>query len=93
MWRSAARGFLPKLADISCRKPWAVIALPVLLVSASLIFSIERFHLTADSVALITAKVPWRLNERRIEEALPGNTDAIMIVIDGAAHELAEQTA
>jgi hopanoid biosynthesis associated RND transporter like protein HpnN len=93
MWRNAAYGFFPKLADISCRKPWAVVVLSVLLVIGSLLFSIARFDLTADSDALISAKVPWRLNEQRMEEAFPGNTDAILVVIDGATPELAEHAA
>jgi len=90
---TAAYGLFPKLTALSCRKPSIVVALSILLVIASLLFSISRFDLTADSDALISAKVPWRLNEQRMEDAFPGNTDAILVVIDGATPELAEHAA
>ena len=91
--RNIAYGVFPRLADISCRKPWAVVILSVAIVIGALLFSTAKFDLTADSDALISAKVPWRVNEQRMEQAFPGNTDAILVVIDGATPELAEHAA
>jgi len=93
MLQQVALGLFPKLADISCRKPWAVVALSALIVIGALLFSHAKFDLTADSDALISAKVPWRLNEQRMQDAFPGNTDAILVVVDGATPELAEYAA
>jgi len=77
MWQRAARGFFPKLAAMSCDRPWSVVMLSVLLVIASLLFPIANFDMTADSDALISPKVPWQLNEQRVDEAFPSNSDAI----------------
>ena len=93
MWRSALNGFFPRLAAISCQRPWYVVALSALIVIGSLLFSIANFDMTADSDALISPHVRWRLNEQRIDDAFPSRSDAILIVVDGATPELAEHAA
>ncbi len=93
MWGSALNGFFPWLAAISCRRPWQVVALSTILVIGSLLFSVAHFDMTADSDALISPHVAWRLNEQRLDQAFPSNSDAILVVVDGATPELAEHAA
>jgi hopanoid biosynthesis associated RND transporter like protein HpnN len=93
MWQSAANGFFPRLAAMSCKYPWHVVTLSALLVMGALLFSITHFDMTADSDVLISAQVPWRQNEQRMEKAFPRNSDAILVVVDGATPELADHAA
>ena len=82
---------IPRLVDVSVRRPWAVLGLCGLLALIALAVAVGRFAMTTDTGALISADVPWRQQERAMETAFPQLRDNLLIVIDGATPELAEQ--
>lgn len=77
----------------SGRRPLLTITLALLLAAVSLLVVVDRFAMTTDTAELISPKVPWRVEERAMETAFPQLRDVMLIVIDGATPELAEQGA
>ncbi len=84
---------LARLVALACRRPWAVLGAALLLTIASLVFAGQHFTMTTDATALISPKVDWRVNERRMDAAFPQNGDTLLVVIDGATPEIAEASA
>ncbi|WBO23005.1 MMPL family transporter [Sphingomonas abietis] len=84
---------LARLVALACRRPWATLALGLLLTVAALLFTADRIAITTDATALISPDVPWRLNERKMDAAFPQNGDSVLVVIDGATPEIAERSA
>ena len=70
-----------------------VLLLGLTLVAGALLVTAQRFAMTTDSSALISADVDWRLNEHKMDAAFPQYGDAILAVIDGDTPELAEDAA
>ncbi|MBA2934774.1 MMPL family transporter [Sphingomonas sp. CGMCC 1.13654] len=81
---------LARLVAFACRRPWAVLGIALLLTVAAGIFVSQRFAMTTDATQLISPKVDWRLNERRMDAAFPQNGDTLLVVVDGATPEIAE---
>ena len=59
----------------------------------ALAFAATRFAMTTDTTALVSPDEPWRVAERRMDAAFPGNGDVIVVVIDGRTAELAQAAA
>ncbi len=76
---------------LACRRPLATLLIAAALTLLALGFVARDFRMSSDASALISADVPWRAAERRMDGAFPGNGDAILVVVDGATAELAEQ--
>ena len=53
----------------------------------------DNFAMNTDSSQLITAKVGWRMRQAQFDAAFPGQTNIILVVIDGKTPELAEAAA
>jgi len=81
---------LARLVAFACRRPWAVLGLALLLTLTAGLFASQRFAMTTDATQLISPKVDWRLNERKMDAAFPQNGDSVLVVIDGATPEIAE---
>ena len=84
---------LDGLVAFACRRPWPTILLALLLAVGAGVYAAGHIQMSSDTSALISADVPWRAAERRMDSAFPGNGDAILVVVDGATPELAEQGA
>jgi hopanoid biosynthesis associated RND transporter like protein HpnN len=65
----------------------------VVLAALSLLVVANRFAMTTDTAELISPKVPWRQQERTMEAAFPQLRDVMIVVVDGATPELAEEGA
>jgi len=89
MQRSPVAG----LVAASVRRPWLTIVGAVILAALALVVVADRFAMTTDTAALISPDVDWRRQERAMEAAFPQLTDAMLIMIDGATPELAEDGA
>ncbi|MCW6537687.1 MMPL family transporter [Sphingomonas lycopersici] len=89
MQRSPVAG----LVAASVRRPWLTIVGAVILAALALVVVADRFAMTTDTAALISPDVDWRRQERAMEAAFPQLTDAMLIMVDGATPELAEDGA
>ena len=78
---------------LAARHPWATLALALALVLAALTYAVGAFDMSTDTGALISSKTAWRLDESAVEGRFPQQKDAILVVIDGATPELAEDAA
>lgn len=81
------------LVIASIRRPWVTIALGLIVTVLALAIAADRLAMTTDTAALISPKVGWRQQERRMETAFPQLRDNMLIVVDGETPELAEDAA
>lgn len=84
---------LGRVVAIACARPIGVLLVSLALMVAAIAFAAGRFAMTTDAVQLISPDVPWRLAERRMDAAFPGNGDTILVVVDARTPELAEAAA
>ena len=87
------RSVVSAMVVASGRRPWLTIAGALLLAILSLLVVGDRFAMTTDTAELISPDVPWRKQERAMETAFPQLRDVMLVVIDGATPELAEDSA
>jgi uncharacterized protein len=84
---------LARLVALACRRPWTVVMVALALTLAAIAFAASHFAMTTDASALISPRVDWRQNEKRMDAAFPQNGDSVLVVVDGETPELAEQAA
>ncbi|WP_156679935.1 MMPL family transporter [Sphingomonas profundi] len=84
---------VPACVAAGIRRPWWTVALCGLIACAALAIAIGRFAMTTDTAALISPDVEWRRQERAMETAFPQLRDAMLVIVDGATPELAEDGA
>ena len=73
------------------RRPAVVIAAAALLCAGGAFYVYAHFAIDTDSARLIAEAVPWRQRELAFAAAFPRRADLIVVVVDGATPELAEQ--
>ena len=78
---------------LAARHPLATLLLAAVLVAGALFYTVGAFDMSTDTGALISAKTDWRLDESAVEDRFPQQKDAILVVVDGATPELAEDAA
>ena len=81
------------LVGLSCRAPALILAVAAALCVAAVAYVAANFAMTTDTAQLISPTVAWRQHEAAVDAAFPQTTDRIVVVIDGATPELAEQAA
>lgn len=84
---------LARMVDAAARRPAAMVAACAGLLALALVFVAHSFAMTTDTGQLISATTPWRQDGAAIEAAFPHLKDSILVVIDGATPELAEDGA
>jgi len=77
----------------SVRRPRLTLLAALLLAMLALIVVADRFAMTTDTAELISPDVDWRRQERVMEAAFPQLSDVVLIIVDGATPELAEEGA
>lgn len=77
----------------STRHPWIVLLLSLGLTFAALLFTAKNFAMTADPGQLISPKLDWRQRELAFDSAFSQLTDLILVVVDGATPEIADDAA
>jgi hopanoid biosynthesis associated RND transporter like protein HpnN len=77
----------------SNRHPWATLGVVLVLCMLAGWYISGHFKMTSDTTQLFSPTVDWRQNEIALTKAFPQNSDNIIVVIDGATPELAEQAA
>ena len=87
------RSPIPRIVAASIARSWLTLGLALLLTLVAVGIASARFEMTTDTSALISPNVAWRQQERAMEAAFPQLTDSMLVVIDGATPELAEDAA
>jgi len=77
----------------SVRRPWLTVVLVLVLAALALSVVVDRFAMTTDTAELISPNVEWRQRERAMEQAFPQLRDVMLVMVDGATPELAEDGA
>ncbi|MEO5866348.1 MAG: MMPL family transporter [Sphingomonas sp.] len=84
---------MPNAVAASVRRPVLTLTASLLLAAIALLFTAGHFAMTTDTAELISPNVAWRQHERAMDDAFPQLRDAMLVVVDGATPELAEQAA
>ncbi len=71
----------------------ATVCVGVALAVLAALFVVTHFSLNSDTDQLISWKLPWRQREAAFDRAFHPEGDQIVVVVDGATPELAEQAA
>jgi hopanoid biosynthesis associated RND transporter like protein HpnN len=84
---------IQRLVALCCRHVLLTIGLCLVLTAGAAITVANNFAMNTDSSQLIDAKVAWRMRQARFDAAFPGQSNLILVVIDGKTPELAEAAA
>ncbi len=82
-----------RIVAASLRRAWLTLLIALVLGVAALVTVSRRFDMTTDTAALISTNVDWRKHEIAMETAFPQLRDEMVIVVDAATPELAEDGA
>lgn len=81
------------LVDVSRRKAFSVVLLALLLALLSGWYAVSHFSITTDVNQLLADDLPWRRQEKIMEEAFPQKVDTLVVVVDGTTPAIAEGAA
>jgi hopanoid biosynthesis associated RND transporter like protein HpnN len=84
---------IQRLVALCCRHALLTIGLCAVLAAGAGVYVANNFAMNTDSSQLIDAKVAWRMRQAQFDAAFPGQTNLILVVIDGKTPELAEAAA
>jgi hopanoid biosynthesis associated RND transporter like protein HpnN len=90
---NGAAPFIGRIVAASCRRPWAVLLLGLLLAAAALVYTAREFAITTDTAELISPELDWRRHRIAFNAAFPQHVDSIVAVVDAATPELAGKAA
>ena len=81
------------LVALCCRYARVVVTAFVLAGLGAGLYTALHFNMDTDSAKLISPKLPWRQREIRFDRLFPQRNNLILVVIDGATPERAEEAA
>ncbi|HWU02182.1 MAG TPA: MMPL family transporter, partial [Novosphingobium sp.] len=84
---------IPVAIRAAARRPLVTLGVAAALVVLALAFVATAFDMTTDTGELISPRTQWRQDEAAVETAFPGQKDSVLVVIDGATPEIAEDAA
>ena len=82
-----------KIFRICTARPALTLLLYLLLTLGAVVFTTENFAIDTDTSQLISSRLPWRQRELQLDAAFPQQVDTLLVVVDGASPELAENGA
>jgi len=82
-----------RLVAFSADHAALVVAFGVALATVAIVFVVTHFSLNSDTDQLISWKLPWRQQEATFNRLFRPEGDPIIMVVDGATPELAEEGA
>jgi uncharacterized protein len=82
-----------RVVDVCSRRAWYVLLLAVVLTAMTLAYTVHHIRIDTDSTKLFSPDLPWRQREVAFDAAFPQRVNQIVIVVDGATPELAEEVA
>ena len=90
---SAMSSATGRVVAASCRHPWFVLLLGLLLALGAIAYTATHFAMTTDTAELIHPDQDWRQREIAWDRDFPQQVDVTLAVIDGATPELADAAA
>lgn len=84
---------ITRLVQLSSRYAWPVILCFLLVAIASASYFTRHVVITTDSKQLMSSSLPWRQQEVMLDLAFPQRVDRILVVIDAATPEAADDAA
>jgi hopanoid biosynthesis associated RND transporter like protein HpnN len=81
------------VAGVCAAHTWLVVALVLLITSASAFHAVMNLRVNTDNLDMISAETPFRRANLEFREAFPWYGDQMVVVIDAAVPELAELAA
>jgi uncharacterized protein len=75
------------------RLSWVVVALAVAGAVVSAGYTVTHFKMNTDTTKLVSPELPWRKAEAKFREIFPQPANLILIVVDGATAERAQEGA
>ena len=91
--QSARTPLAARLVALSAKRAWLAAALGLLLGAVAVVFVVANFSMTSDTEQLIAHNLPWRQREAAFNRLFQPGGDQIVVVVDGATPELAEEGA
>ena len=82
-----------KIFRICTARPALTLSLYLLLTLGAVLFTSENFAIHTDTSQLISSRLPWRQRELQLDAAFPQQVDTLLVVVDGATPELADDGA
>jgi uncharacterized protein len=83
---------ITRVVATCARRPWLAIVLAAALGASAFAYTATHIAIDTDSAKLIADDVAWRKRELVFDAAFPHRADLIVVVVDGATAEQAEQT-
>ncbi len=87
----AERFFLTHLVAFCAARAWLAAALAMILGAGAIGFTVSHFSLSSDTEGMISPKLAWRQREVAFNHLFKSEGGKIVVVIDGATPELAEE--
>jgi hypothetical protein len=81
------------LVRACCAHPVLTLVLVVLVTIGAGAYASRNFAIQTDTGKLISPDLPWRQRELQFDAAFPHQSDALLVVVDGATPELADSAA
>ncbi|HEY5072860.1 MAG TPA: MMPL family transporter [Caulobacteraceae bacterium] len=82
-----------RIVSFACRRPRLVTAIGLGVGAAALALFLTHFSMTTDTDQLISKQLAWRQRETAFNRLFQTQGDQVVIVVDGATPELAEEAA
>jgi hopanoid biosynthesis associated RND transporter like protein HpnN len=79
-----------KIFRLCTARPALTLLLYLLLTLGAVLFTVENFAIHTDTSQLISPRLPWRQRELELDAAFPQQVDTLLVVVDGATPELAD---
>ncbi len=90
---SGYRVFLGWWVGTACRRRWLVIALSIAAAGYGLWYSANNLGMNVDTAGMLSRKLDWQMRSEAVSQAFPQFSDNILIVIDAATPDMADDAA
>jgi len=82
-----------RIVGLCVRRAWFVVAVAMVLCALMTRYVASHFAMTAETSALLSPRLPWRVRQAAFDAAFPQDGSKIVVVIDGQTPELSEAAA
>ena len=81
---------ITRIVEICRRHAAAVVAVTILLAILGGVYTMRNISIDTDINKLINPNLPWRQQEKKLEDAFPQNVDQLVVVVDAKTPDAAE---
>src|SRR5579872_7044661 len=85
--------FIARVVDLCVRLSWVVVIIAALVAAAGAYYAVTHFAINTNTDDYLSEKLPWRQRLIELDKYFPQRNNEILVVIDGATPELAENAA